>query len=476
MISKSSAFKNRKINLFAILFISIAVTGVFLTAPLPAASAPNLEEAIKNLDMFQAVISDIASRAKPAVVNISPATSAPSHSGKSDDPSVERRKPEIPSGSGSGVIVNKNGTIFTNQHVVGDAKEVEVRLSDKRKFTGKVIGRDSDTDLAVVKIESSGDLPTLPLGDSAKMKVGQWAIAVGNPFGLEGTVTLGIISATGRESVNLSRYEDFIQTDASINPGNSGGPLLNLHGEVIGINTAIINFAQGIGFAIPSNMVNEVTSQLIATGKVSRGWLGISIQEINSDLAEKFKIKEGEGILISEVFEGDPAAKAGLKPGDIITKINGLTISSPSTLSRTIASIGPNKKTELIILREGKQKTITLTLGERKEEARTASYQKPASDNVLGVTVTELNAEIREKNKIKPHDKGVLITKVEPDAKFDTEALKEGDIIKEIEHEKVESITDFNNAVKKIQENDSVLILALRESRSFFLTLKPKEK
>lgn len=475
MISNSS-FSRQNNGRFRSLFLFpiLVVLTVLASGPSPALGS-DLDQALKTLDQFQMVISDIAAKAKPAVVNISPAQIA-SKSSKSEDQPYEKRKPEPPSGSGSGVIVDKKGYIFTNQHVVSDAKEVEVRLSDKRKFIGKVIGRDPDTDLAVVKIEATGDLPTLPLGDSSKVKVGQWAIAVGNPFGLEGTVTLGIISATGRESVNLSRYEDFIQTDASINPGNSGGPLLNLRGEVIGINTAIINFAQGIGFAIPSNMVHEVTAQLIASGKVSRGWLGISIQEISTDLAEKFNIKEGEGILISEVFEGDPAAKAGLKPGDIITRINGQTLTSPSSLSRIIASLGPNKKTDVIIIRDGKTKTIPITLAERKDEARQASYQKPAPDNILGITVSDITPEVREKSKLKSSDKGVMVSKLDPEGKFDTDQLKEGDIIKEIEHTKVDSVADFDEAVKKLKETDSILVLAQRETRHFFLTLKPKDK
>ncbi len=431
------------------------------------------DDAIKSAEQFQNVFIEIATRAKPAVVNISPAP-AVSHSSKSDEPSVERKRPDVPQGSGSGVIIDKKGTIITNQHVVGDAKEVEVRLSDKRKFIGKVLGRDSDTDLAVVKIESPADFPTLPLGDSSKVKVGQWAIAVGNPFGLEGTVTIGVISATGRESVNLSRYEDFIQTDASINPGNSGGPLLNLKGEVIGINTAIINFAQGIGFAIPSSMANEVITQLISTGKVTRGWLGIGIQEVSTDLAEKFHIKEGAGILVSEVFEGDPAARAGVQPGDIITKIDGREITSTSTLSRIVASILPGKKSEMIVLRDGKTVTLPIILGERKDEQKVANI--PAQiENPLGISVTEITAELKEKYKLKV-EKGILISKLDPDSRFETDALREGDVIKELNKQKIETVAEFNLAAKKIKETDSPLIYINRENRSFFIVLKPKEK
>ncbi|MHB8483572.1 MAG: Do family serine endopeptidase [Nitrospiria bacterium] len=463
--SRISAKWKASLVLFTTLFCLMS------TFPVMAKSAGQ-DDAVKALEQYQNVLIDIAAKAKPAVVNISP-VQATSHTGKQDEAPSERRRPEVPQGSGSGVIIDKKGIIITNQHVVGDAKEVEVRLSDKRKFTGKVVGRDSDTDVAVVKIEASC-LPTLPMGDSSKVKVGQWAIAVGNPFGLEGTVTLGVISATGRESVNLSRYEDFLQTDASINPGNSGGPLLNLKGEVIGINTAIINFAQGIGFAIPSNMVQEIVTQLISTGKVTRGWLGIGIQEVSSDLAEKFKIKEGEGILVSEVFDGDPASRAGIQPGDIITKINNHEITSTNTLSRLVASLTPGKKIDIVILREGKSKTISITLGERKDEQKVASAQKETG-NPLGMTVTEITPDLKEKYKLKI-DKGILISKLDSDAHYETDALKEGDVIIKLKDEKIETVNDFNEAVKKIKENESVLIYLTRENRAFFIVLKPKEK
>jgi serine protease Do len=464
--SKRSALPVLGLSFFFILF------WILFLFPSQAKSA-GTDEAIKSLEQFQNVFIDIASKAKPAVVNISP-VQTPSRSSKSDESGSEKRRPDGGQGSGSGVIIDKKGIIITNQHVVSDAKEVEVRLSDKRKFTGKVIGRDNDTDVAVVKIDAPVDLPTLPIGDSSKVKVGQWAIAVGNPFGLEGTVTLGVISATGRESVNLSRYEDFLQTDASINPGNSGGPLLNLKGEVIGINTAIINFAQGIGFAIPSNMVQEVITQLIKTGKVTRGWLGIGIQEVSSDLADKFHIKEGEGILVSEVFEGEPAFKAGIQPGDIITRIDGRAITSTSTLSRIVASITPGKKVELIVLRDGKEKTLPIILGERKEDQKVASAQKQ-NETLLGISVTEITPELKEKYKLKT-DKGVLISRLDPDSRFDIEALKEGDVIKELNKQKIETVNDFNEASKKIKESDSPLIYINRETRSFFIVLKPKEK
>ncbi|MEK9140955.1 MAG: trypsin-like peptidase domain-containing protein, partial [Nitrospirota bacterium] len=255
---------------------------------------------IRMLEEIQAVITELAEQAKPSVVNLFPITS------RLREGPVERT-PNA-SGSGSGLIVDSDGHIVTNNHVIGDANEIEVRFSDKTRLIAHVVGKDPDTDLAVLKVTTDRPLPSARFGDSAGVKVGQWVLAVGNPFGLDQTVTLGVVSGIGRENINLSRYENFIQTDASINPGNSGGPLFNLRGEVIGINTAIINFAQGIGFAIPSNMAKQVIEQLLAKGKVVRGWLGVGIQPLTAELAKKFGVAEGEGVLVNEVFEKDPAA------------------------------------------------------------------------------------------------------------------------------------------------------------------------
>ncbi len=422
---------------------------------------------VKILEDFESALVDMAEHVKPAVVNISPVT--PKVSG----PIPQRpgqKPPEAPS-SGSGVIVDKKGYIVTNNHVVGDATEVEVRFSDKSHLQGKVVGKDPDTDLAVVKVTSSKDLPFVPLGDSTKMKVGQWVMAVGNPFGLDRTVTIGVISGLGRENVNLSRYEDFIQTDASINPGNSGGPLFNLKGEVIGINTAIINFAQGIGFAIPSNIVQQVMPQLIERGKVIRGWLGVGIQQLTADLAEKFSVDENTGVLVNEVFEGDPASRAGIQPGDIITKVEGKTVETPSTLAKIIAGFTPGHKAKVEILRDGKKQQLTVELGEKKEEATLASLPKEP-EAFLGLNVQTLTPELAERFRLK-EDKGVLITKIEPDSPAEQD-LREGDLIKEIDHEPINSVEDFNRIAVKLKDSDNILIRVVREGRAFYVVLKPK--
>lgn len=462
---KQSPCSTRRVILSILMIMSLST---FLGVT-PARSKES-SSGLKLLEEFESVLVDIAEQVKPAVVNIAPVSQklsapAPQHQ------IPGQRPPEAPS-SGSGVIVDKKGYIVTNNHVVGDAVEVEVRFSDKSHLKGKVVGRDPDTDLAIVKVVAPKDLPAVPLGDSSKMKVGQWVMAVGNPFGLDRTVTIGVISGLGRENVNLSRYEDFIQTDASINPGNSGGPLFNLKGEVIGINTAIINFAQGIGFAIPSNIVQQVMPQLIEQGKVTRGWLGVGIQHLTADLAGKFGVDENIGVLVNEVFEGDPAARAGIKPGDIIIKVDGKPVETPSTLAKIIAGFNPGHKAQVEILRDDKKHRLMVELGEKKEEATLASLPKEP-ETFLGLNVQSLTPELAERFRLK-EDKGVLITKIEPDSPAEQE-LREGDLIKEINREPVNTVEDFNRIAGKLKGSDNILIRILRETRAFYVVLKPKE-
>lgn len=432
---------------------------------------------IASLEEWQNTIIDLAERVKPSVVNIFPASEKPHPTGRPNETPHETprgKSPDVPPGSGSGVIIDKSGYIVTNNHVVGDAEEIEVRLSDKKKYKGKIVGRDSDTDLALVKIEATEDLPSVLIGDSSKVKVGQWVIAVGNPFGLDRTVTLGVISGLGRENVNLSRYEDFIQTDASINPGNSGGPLFNLRGEVIGINTAIINFAQGIGFAIPSNMVQAVTTQLKIKGKVSRGWLGVGIQLLTPELALKFGVNEGEGVLINEVFEGDPAHKAGMLPGDIILKVDDKRVDTPNTLARLIAGFVPGNRTNIEVMREGKKKILVIELAEKRDAAAPVSLPK-RPENYWGFNIQDITPEIAERFKIKT-DKGVIITQVENGSPAESEGLKEGDLIKEINKVEINDSEDFKNIIEKASKTDTLLLRASRDNRAFYVLLKPKGK
>ncbi len=425
---------------------------------------------INLIEQMQSAFIDIAERVESSVVNISPATTGP----PTPSPRQRRGGPkDAPSGSGSGVIIDVEGYIVTNNHVVGDASVVEVRLSDRTKFKGTVVGKDPDTDLALIKIEA-GDkvLHAVKLGDSSKVKVGQWAIAVGNPFGLDRTVTVGVISALGRENVNLSRYEDFIQTDAAINPGNSGGPLFNIQGEVIGINTAIINFAQGIGFAIPSNMVQSITGQLRERGRVSRGWLGVGIQPLTLELAQKFGVEEGSGVLINEVFEGDPADLGGIEPGDIILSVNDRKVDTPNTLARLVAGYFPGETIEIGALRDGKNITINVALVERKDEVVASAPR--LRKKFLGLSVVDVSKEIAEKYKLKEGLEGVVITQVDEESVAASEGLKEGDLIKEVNRQKVTTAEDFAIIMRATKRSETILMRVTREGRAFFIVLKPQ--
>ena len=433
-----------------------------------AAPKPGDAPGLRLLDEIQTVITDLAESAKPSVVNLAPLTAA----GRGRELAQER-VPNAP-GSGSGVVIDPDGHIITNNHVIGDATEIEVRFSDKSKLIAQVVGKDLDTDLAVLKVTADHPLPSAKFGDSSTVRVGQWVLAVGNPFGLDRTVTLGVVSGIGRENINLSRYENFIQTDASINPGNSGGPLFNLRGEIIGINTAIINFAQGIGFAIPSNMAKQVMEQLLAQGRVTRGWLGVSIQSLTTELARKFGVKEGEGVLVNEVFEKDPAAAAGIKPGDILTRIDGTLIDTPSRLSRVVAGLLPGARTKVEIIRDQQRLVLDVALIERRDRTVTTSLPqaRPEQKEVkIGLEVQALTPGLADQFKLR-ESRGVLITKVDPGGLAQTEGLQEGDLIKEVNRVDVGSVEEFNGAISRIRPGETVLLRVLRESRAFYVVLR----
>lgn len=318
--------------------------------------AASKDEGIQLLQQLENVFVEIAERVKPAVVRIMTVTT----------PNSEGRLEAVRAGYGSGVIIDRKGYIVTNNHIIEDTEEVMVRLYDKRRFIGKVIGRDPDTNLAVIKVDAEKDLPVVLLGDSSEVKVGQWAIAVGNPWGMDGTLTVGVVSGVGRENLMVSRYEYFIQTNFSASASGGGGALLNIRGKAIGITTAKIPaVAQGMGFAIPSNMVKNVVEQLITKGRVIRGWLGIGIQEVTEGIASKLGVKEGRGVLINDAFEGGPADKAGLQSGDIIIVVNGKSVDSPQTLSRLIAGLEPGKKAKLVVIRDGKEMAVNIVLAQR---------------------------------------------------------------------------------------------------------------
>src|SRR5688572_18752679 len=424
----------------------------------PGAAPAAGSNGLRLLEEMQAVITELAETAKPSVVSLFPTNPL----GKGRDVSPER-VPNAP-GSGAGVIITPAGHIITNNHVVGDSAEIEVRLSDRSKLIAQVIGKDPDTDLALLKVTADHSLPSAKFGDSSGVRVGQWVLAVGNPFGLDRTVTLGVVSGIGRENINLSRYENFIQTDASINPGNSGGPLFNLRGEIIGINTAIINFAQGIGFAIPSNMAKQVIQQLLTQGRVTRGWLGVGIQPLTAELARKFGVNEGDGVLVNEVFEKNPAAAAGIKPGDILTRIDGIVIDTPNRLSRVVAGLPPGSTAKVEIVRDQQRLVLDVALVERRDHAVITSLPPQArADVTLGLDVQDLTPILADKFKLQ-ESRGVLISKVEAGSLAQLEGLHEGDLIKEVNRIDVGSVGEFSSAVSRVRQGESILLRVVRES------------
>ena len=375
-------------------------------------------------------------------------------------------------GQGSGFIISEEGYILTNNHVVGDADRIRVKLSDGREFEAERIGTDPESDVGVIKIKGS-DLPTLKMGDSDSIRVGEWVIAVGNPFGLSRTVTSGIVSAKGRSNVGITEYEDFIQTDAAINPGNSGGPLVNLKGEVIGVNTAIFSRSggyMGIGFAIPINMANSIYKQLIDTGSVKRGFLGIVIQDMTADLANSFGWDESKGILISDVTEDSPAEKAGLKQGDIITKLNGKPIKSSGAFRNQIAMLPPETKVSLTVIQNKKEKTISVTTGERPEDEETIASQDAWMEK-LGFTVQNLTSELAERFDYQ-NEKGVIVTEVEPGSIAALAGIRPGTLIQGINQEDVNNMSDFERLVKETIKDERILLLVKDGRYSRFVVLR----
>jgi Do/DeqQ family serine protease len=371
---------------------------------------------------------------------------------------------------GSGFLINRDGYILTNDHVVRDAETIKVRLSNENVYTGRVVGADSKTDIAVIKIDSKEQLPVAVLGDSDKLRVGQWAVAIGNPFGLDRTVTVGVISATGRSNMGIEAYEDFIQTDASINPGNSGGPLLNIHGEVVGINTAIVAAGQGIGFAIPINMAKSVVQQLINKGKVSRGWLGVSIQPVTDEIAASFGLKKTSGALVNAVVAGSPAARAGIRQGDIIIGLDGKEVRDVNQLQRLVADTPVGKSVEVRAIREGTEIKLSLKLGNSESaEAKQAKPEEAPPATLLGMAVGDLPREMRAQGM-----SGVLITDMDPDGAAAEAGLRPGDIIVSVNRRKVDSVAEYRRIIAEGAKRGSAVLLVKRGSASSYFVLKTR--
>ena len=374
-------------------------------------------------------------------------------------------------GLGSGFIINKEGYIVTNNHVVQKAKDITVILDNKEQYPARVIGKDPKTDIALIKIEAKRDFVSAPLGDSDALRDGESVIAIGNPFGLAETVTSGIVSAKGR-AIGAGPYDDFIQTDASINPGNSGGPLINYYGEVVGINTAIVASGQGIGFAVPINMAKEILVQLREKGKVTRGWLGVAIQEITPELAKSFGIRGEKGALISDVVPGGPAEKAGVKRGEVILDLNGKTVKDYHELPRMVASMPVGDKVTLKVLRDGKEMMIPATVAELKDDAAV----KPSEEveNRMGVSVQAVTPDIAAELGMKKAE-GVVVANVEPGGQAGEAGIQKGDVILEVDRNAVNSLKEFNETIKKAAK--SMLFLIYRRGSTFYVTIKisPKE-
>jgi serine protease Do len=370
---------------------------------------------------------------------------------------------------GSGFIIDKEGFIVTNNHVIEGADKIRVKLASGKEFDADIIGKDSKTDIALIKIKTKEDLPTATLGDSDTISVGDWVLAIGSPFGLEHTVTVGIVSAKGRV-IGSGPYDDLIQTDASINPGNSGGPLLDMDGKVVGINTAIIAGGQGIGFAIPiDNMSRNIIEQLKKQGHVTRGWLGVSIQDLTPELAEYYGVKDGKGALVGEVFKGDPADKAGIKPKDIIVEVNGKKIVDSRDLSRLIADVSVGKKIKMKIIRNGKKKILYPVIAKRTDDKEKTAMKEPGTKTDFGVTVSDITPEIADRYGIEDAE-GVVIVKVDPDSKGGESGLINGDIIKEINRKSVRNVKEYNKRLGELKNEKKLRILVRR--RAIFMIIE----
>lgn len=486
-----------KTQIFSTLLVLLILTG-----PLPAADKPLPAATTAPLRAFSDAFADVAAYIKPSVVTIFsektvkiPRFALPFGNGMpfqhffddedSDTPRPRHSKPREykETGMGSGIVVDKDGHILTNLHVVDDTDDVKVKFADGTTLAAEVIGTDPGTDIAVLKIKGKlpADLTPATLGSSEALRVGEWVLAIGAPFGFEQTVTAGILSAKGRSSIDGDRdkYEDFLQTDAAINRGNSGGPLVSLRGEVIGINTAIISASgqsAGVGLAIPIDMAKRVLRDLIKSGHVTRGFLGIGIQDISPLLAEQFKLPVAKGALVGQINKGSPAEKAGVKTGDVVVRFNGKPIEDTQNLRNLVAATDPGAKAELVVNRDGKEKTLTVTVGELPESGTSSARprrpdQTPDKTDDYGLTIEPLTDRQARTLGYEGED-GVLIAQVANDSPAAEAGLRPGDLIVEVNRQRVANVNDFRKALEK--SKDKTLLLVKNKSASRFVVLEPK--
>jgi serine protease Do len=469
--------------ILAVLAVAVLGIGYGMSTAVKAPSQPPFIAAGSTIDvpMVPANFSDLAEQVKPGVVNIqvvkkvqAAGLAFPGFPGNpfgedspfgrffEQNPPMEQKQ----EGTGSGFIINADGHILTNNHVVEDAERIQVKLASGEEYAAKVVGRDPKTDLAVLKIDGAGDLHPLTLGNSDDLKVGSWVVAVGSPFGLEQTVTQGIVSGKGRV-IGSGPYDDFIQTDASINPGNSGGPLVNMKGEVIGINTAIYPSGQGIGFAIPIDMAKSIVPQLEEKGSVTRGWLGVGIQEITPALEKSFDLNDKSGALVSDVSRGGPAEKAGIERGDVITRFDGKSVEGPKDLSRVVASTAVGKTVDVTVVRDGKPMDRTVKVGEMQDEKEMTATP---SRKTLGITVREITPEIAGELGLK-NNAGVVVSDVEPGSPAADAGIQSGDVIREVNRKPVTNVADFMREIEQTRHQDNVLMRIQRGDHSYFAAL-----
>ena len=496
----------RIVILFGAVTILASATAFAATKPAPPVPATGIAAARALSDAFNAA----AERVQPAVVSVysEKVVKVPGFEwsfpfgedspfrrffdDQQDNRSPRQRGPHVyrmpQRGLGSGIIVDKEGHILTNNHVVRDVDEIKVTLADKRVFDAEIVSTDARTDLAIIKIKGKvpDDLPVAELGDSGVLRTGDWVLAIGAPFGYAQTVTIGIVSAKGRvvglmrdDKGALESYEDFIQTDAAINPGNSGGPLVNIDGQVVGINTVIatsIGQYAGVGFAIPSSMIKQIMPVLLTGGKVTRGMLGVMIQEMDSDLAKQFGLSDAKGALVGQVNKDSPAEKAGIKTGDVIVRFDDKQIEDTSSLRNLVAATAPGAKADIVVIRDGKEKTFRVTVGTLTAEKGSASAEETGETEVtssIGITVAPLTAD-KAKELGYEKEEGVLITEVEDNSPAARAELRPGDLITEINRDKVTTATECKDAIAKAKGKDSILVLIKRQAGSRFVIVRMK--
>ncbi len=498
MIRKKRIFLSIAFILAIGVFIGLILSShLGVINPLPAKSLIS-SKSIEVLSQLSEAQSEVAAATTASIVNISTTRVIKSREEAPfdffEDPFFRRffgdqlPHPNVPKehkeqSLGSGVIVSEDGYIITNNHVIEKAQEIKVSLLNKRDYRAKLVGADPKTDIAVIKIEAKG-LTALPWGDSNKLKVGEIVFAIGNPFGLNQTVTMGVISAVGRANVGIADYEDFIQTDAAINPGNSGGALVNPRGELIGINTAILSRTggyQGIGFAVPSSMARQVMDSLVKYKKIVRGWLGVSIQEVTSDLADEFGVKDLKGALVSGIIKGSPAEKAGIRQGDVILQYNGKVVEDTGHLRNMVSQTPIGTTVKVRLLRQKKEIEIEVSIAElpkKISEVTSKNGEEPGAEKessaLAGLVVRELTPDVARHLGVDENEKGVVVIKVDPESSVYEGGIRPGDVILQINQKNIATLDDYKKSASRIKAKERVLFLIRRKGEDLFITIKPE--